>query len=284
MPIAAPPRVEAGAQWQDVTPPAAAHGLTALAGSAADVGVVGYTLGGGISWLARSHGLAANSVVAAQVVTADGVLRHVDEAHDPDLFWAIRGGGGGFGIVTALEFRLFPITEVFAGALFWPEASAPTDARARGASGPRRCRTRSPRSAASCASRRSPTCPSRCAAARSRSIEATMQEDAAEGARLLEGLRALGPEIDTFATIPTAALAGTAHGPAAAGAGLGHGALLRNVGGRRDRRRWSPPPRARRPRCSPSSCATSAEPSRPAPRPAARCRASTPTTRSSPWA
>jgi FAD/FMN-containing dehydrogenase len=113
-------RVEAGAWWADVTNAAAAHGLAALAGSSRDVGVAGYCLGGGISWLARSHGLAANSVTAVEVVTADGRHRRVDEQHEPELFWALRGGGGSFGIVTHLELRLFPLTEVYAGALFFP--------------------------------------------------------------------------------------------------------------------------------------------------------------------
>ena len=107
-------------------PRRAEHGLAALAGSAPDVGVAGYTLGGGISWLARSHGLAANSVVAIEVVTADGVLRRVDETHEPELFWALRGGGGSFGVVTAIEFRLYPITEVYAGVLFFP-STAPAE-------------------------------------------------------------------------------------------------------------------------------------------------------------
>jgi len=113
-------RVEAGALWADVTAAAAPHGLLGLAGSSPDVGVVGYTLGGGLSWLARKHGLAANHVVAAEVVTADGVLRRIDETTEPNLFWAIRGGGGSFAIVTALEFRLFPVGELNGGVLFWP--------------------------------------------------------------------------------------------------------------------------------------------------------------------
>lgn len=113
-------RVEPGALWGDVVAAAAPHGLAALAGSSHDVGVVGYTLGGGISWLGRSHGLAANHVLAVELVTADGVLRRVDADHDPELFWAVRGGGGDFGVVTALEFRLFPIAEIVAGTLFFP--------------------------------------------------------------------------------------------------------------------------------------------------------------------
>ncbi|MFF2271803.1 FAD-binding oxidoreductase [Agromyces sp. NPDC058136] len=113
-------RVEAGALWGDVVAAAAPHGLAALAGSSHDVGVVGYTLGGGVSWLARSHGLASNQVLAVEIVTADGRLRRVDESNDPEIFWAVRGGGGDFGVVTALEFGLFAIDQVVAGMLLWP--------------------------------------------------------------------------------------------------------------------------------------------------------------------
>ena len=113
-------RVEAGALWRDVTGPASEAGLAGLAGAALGVSVVGYTLGGGLGWLSRKYGLAANSVLAIELVTADGQRCRVDAEHEPDLFWALRGGGGSFGVVTALEFRLFPIREVYAGALFWP--------------------------------------------------------------------------------------------------------------------------------------------------------------------
>src|SRR5215470_4711152 len=94
-------RVGAGVIWADVSTAAAEFGLAALAGSAPDVGVVGYTLGGGVSWLARRYGLAANSVLAVELVTADGRLVRADHYHEPDLFWALRGGGGALGIVTA---------------------------------------------------------------------------------------------------------------------------------------------------------------------------------------
>ena len=113
-------RVEAGVVWIEVVEAAAEHGLAALAGSSPDVGVVGYTLGGGLSWLARKYGIGANQVTAAEIVTADGTLRRVDRMNEPDLFWAIRGGGGDFGVVTALEFALFPHTEVYAGVLWFP--------------------------------------------------------------------------------------------------------------------------------------------------------------------
>jgi FAD/FMN-containing dehydrogenase len=113
-------RVNAGAIWIEVVHAAAEHGLAALAGSSPDVGVIGYTLGGGLSWLARKHGIGANQVVAVELVTADGEFRRVDRENDPDLFWAVRGGGGAFGVVTAIEFNLFPISEVYAGHLFFP--------------------------------------------------------------------------------------------------------------------------------------------------------------------
>jgi FAD/FMN-containing dehydrogenase len=117
-------RAEAGAVWQDVVAAAAGHGLAALAGSSPDVGVVGYTLGGGISWLGRAYGLSANNVEAIEMVTADGRLVRADAGTETELFWALRGGGGSFGVVTAIELRLFPVTEVYAGQLWWPADAA----------------------------------------------------------------------------------------------------------------------------------------------------------------
>jgi FAD/FMN-containing dehydrogenase len=113
-------RVAAGTIWIEVVEEAARHGLAALAGSSPDVGVVGYTLGGGLSWLSRKHGIGANQVTAIELVTADGRLRRVDRDNDPDLFWALRGGGGNFGVVTAIEFGVFPVREVYAGILWFP--------------------------------------------------------------------------------------------------------------------------------------------------------------------
>jgi FAD/FMN-containing dehydrogenase len=113
-------RAEAGAQWEDVTVPAGEYGLAALAGTSPNVGVTGYTLGGGMGWLARRYGLAANSVTAAEIVTPDGRLARADSEYEPDLFWAVRGGGGSVGVVTALEMALYPVGELYAGALFFP--------------------------------------------------------------------------------------------------------------------------------------------------------------------
>jgi hypothetical protein len=115
-------RVEAGVLWLEVVEAAARHGLAALAGSSPDVGVVGYTLGGGLSWLGRKFGLAASNVEAIELVTADGRWLRADREHEPDLFWALRGGGGNFGLVTAIEIQLFPISQVCAGLLWWPIA------------------------------------------------------------------------------------------------------------------------------------------------------------------
>src|SRR4051812_44090469 len=112
-------RAEAGVLWEDVVDAAGAHGLYALHGSSPDVGVVGYSLGGGMGWLARSHGLQTNSLTAIELVTADGELVRTDRDNDPELFWALRGGGGNFGIVTALEFRGYPVREAYAGMLIW---------------------------------------------------------------------------------------------------------------------------------------------------------------------
>lgn len=118
-------RVGAGAQWLDVTAPASDHGLAPLAGSSPDVGVVGYTVGGGMSWLSRQHGFAANSVTAIEAVTADGELRRLAADQHEDLFWALRGGGGAFAVVTAMEFRLYEARELSAGAILFPIDRAP---------------------------------------------------------------------------------------------------------------------------------------------------------------
>jgi FAD/FMN-containing dehydrogenase len=119
-PVARRVRVGAGVKWMRVTPGLSEHGLAGLHGSSPDVGIAGYSLGGGMGWLARRHGMQTNSVTAIELVTADGRLRRVDAEHEPDLFWALRGGGGNFGVVTAIEFAVYPCEELYAGALFFP--------------------------------------------------------------------------------------------------------------------------------------------------------------------
>ncbi|MCM3302264.1 nuclear transport factor 2 family protein [Streptomyces pseudogriseolus] len=118
-------RVAAGARWQQVIDAAAPLGLAPLNGSSPLVGVIGYTLGGGLSpTMGRAHGWAADHVTSLEVVTADGELRHVDAASEPDLFWALRGGKSNFGVVTAMEFALFPAARLWAGGLFYDGADA----------------------------------------------------------------------------------------------------------------------------------------------------------------
>ncbi|APA95960.1 FAD-binding oxidoreductase [Nocardia seriolae] len=113
-------RVGAGVQWGRVQAAAAEHGLTGLAGSNPVVGVTGYTLGGGIGWFGRKHGWASNALRAFEIVDADGRPARVTADSDPDLFWALSGGGGDFAVVTGLEFELFPAPGLYGGRIMWP--------------------------------------------------------------------------------------------------------------------------------------------------------------------
>ncbi|MFG1694848.1 FAD-binding oxidoreductase [Nonomuraea sp. NPDC049309] len=117
-------RVGAGVKWGEVLAEAGRHGLTGLAGSSPVVSVAGYTLGGGLSWFGRRHGFAADAVRAFDVVTADGEPVTVTAESDPELFWALRGGGGDFAVVTAVEFALFPAPALYGGRVAWPEHRA----------------------------------------------------------------------------------------------------------------------------------------------------------------
>ena len=193
--------VQAGALWGEVAAAAAGHGLAGLAGSSPTVGVVGYSTGGGLGWLARRYGLAANSIRAADVVTADARLIRADHDRSPDLFWAIRGGGGSFGIITALEFALYPVREVYGGALFWPPERAGEILRAW-----RAWTGGLPEEVTSIARlRRMPSRPGIPQQLRGRSfviIEAACIAAEADAIKLLRPLRALGPDTGTFTTRP----------------------------------------------------------------------------------
>ncbi|MDX6731587.1 MAG: hypothetical protein QOC54_1535 [Baekduia sp.] len=113
-------RVEAGALCGDLTAPASELGLAALGGSSPDVGLVGFCLGGGIGWMARTFGLCCNSIISLEVVTADGQELTCDHQRNPELFWALRGGTGSVAIITAMELQLFDVPELYAGAMLWP--------------------------------------------------------------------------------------------------------------------------------------------------------------------
>jgi FAD/FMN-containing dehydrogenase len=117
-------RVGPGATWAEFNDAAAAHGLATTGGTISTTGVAGLTLGGGFGWLMGSHGLAADNLHAVELVTADGSVLRVDAENQPDLFWAIRGGGGNFGVVARFEFRLHPVRDVFAGLVVHPFEAA----------------------------------------------------------------------------------------------------------------------------------------------------------------
>jgi FAD/FMN-containing dehydrogenase len=199
-------RVRAGAKWGTVVPPASELGLAALHGSTPDVSVTGYSLGGGVGWYARKLGLSTNSVLAIELVTADGDLRRVDHENDAELFWALRGGGGNFGIVTALELQLYPISEVYAGVLFFPwerssevlhswlewTRTVPDEITSVG-----RILQFPPL----------PVLPEELRGKQFAVVEAVYLGTEAEGAELLSPLRALGPATDTFAMVPPVGIA-----------------------------------------------------------------------------
>ncbi|HYO39940.1 MAG TPA: FAD-binding oxidoreductase [Nocardioidaceae bacterium] len=198
-------RVEAGVLWADVVDAAAAHGLAALHGSSPDVSVVGYSLGGGIGWYARQLGMAANTVLAVELVLADGTFLRADATTHPDVFWAVRGGGGSFGIVTAMEFRLFDITTAYAGFLLWDQAHAERVLRtwADWAEHAPDCVTTSFRLL------NLPPLPELPDFLRGRQlvvIDGAVLADDDRAAEVLARLRALEPEMDTFARVPASSL------------------------------------------------------------------------------
>ncbi len=224
-------RVEAGVVWLDVVHAAARHGLAALAGSSPDVGVVGYTLGGGLSFLGRRYGLAASHVQAIEVVTASGRLVRADREHEPDLFWALRGGGGGFGVVTALEFGLLPIRGVYAGILWYPIERGPEVLHAWG-----ELTRRGLPDELTTLGRflRLPPIPEIPAEIRGKSfviVEAVHLGDPAEADDLLAPLRALGPVNDTIATVPVPALSHLHMDPEQPVPGVGDGLMLDRLPG-----------------------------------------------------
>src|SRR5574338_1439409 len=112
-------RVGAGVLWGDVVERAGRVDLATLHTSSPSVGVVGSSLGGGLSWYARAHGLQCSAITAVELVLADGTLVRATDTQDSALLWAARGGGGGFGVVTALEFDVLPVATAHAGMLAW---------------------------------------------------------------------------------------------------------------------------------------------------------------------
>jgi FAD/FMN-containing dehydrogenase len=191
-------RVGPGALWADVVTAAAPHGLMPLSGSSPDVAVAGYLLGGGLSWLGRLWGLAAGTLRAADLVTADGELHRAGPDGDQELLWALRGGGGAFGVLTELVIDLLPVPELTAGAVFWPWEHASSVLRAW-----LRWTRTAPRTATTSARiLRLPDLPAVPAPLRGRcwvTIDGALVERPSAAAELLAPLRALDPQIDSFA-------------------------------------------------------------------------------------
>lgn len=119
-PVQRTARVGAGVTWKTVLAESVPHGLIGLNGSSTDVGVIGYTLGGGLPVLGRAHGFAADHVRSFEVVTPDGLPRHVDADHEPELFALLRGGKGNFAIVTSMVFDLIPVGDFYGGGIIFP--------------------------------------------------------------------------------------------------------------------------------------------------------------------
>jgi FAD/FMN-containing dehydrogenase len=218
-------RLEAGAQWQHVVPPAVEHGLAALSGTAPDVCATGYLVGGGVGWMVRRYGFACNSIRGAEVVTADGRRVRADADSEPELFWALRGGGGSFGVVTALELELFPVRELYGGVLFWPQERAAEVLEAW-----HEWTAVVPDEMTSIGRLLNvPPLEEIPEPVRGRSfvmVEAAWIGDEAGGSEQLAALRELGPEMDTFAMIPPTGLGALHMDPPEPVPGAGDGMLL----------------------------------------------------------
>jgi hypothetical protein len=198
-------RVGAGTLWGDFVPGASDQGLAALHGSTPTVCIAGYSLGGGVSFYGRKHGLACNRITAIELVGAGGEQLRVDAGNDPDLFWALRGGGGSFGVVTAIEFDLLPLSEIYAGALFFPAERAPEVLHAW-----REFTTTAPEETASVGRLMNfppiPEIPEQFRGQSFAVVEVIHCGEVAAGEELVAPLRELGPAMDTIAAVPPAGI------------------------------------------------------------------------------
>jgi FAD binding domain len=222
-------RVEAGVRGSELGKAAGESGLAFLPGSSPTVGVTGYTLGGGLSWLGRRYGFACNRVNAIELVTADGETRRVDADNEADLFWALRGGGGGYAIVTVLHLALVPVAEVYAGALVLPAELGAEAVRAY-----RDWAASVPDEVSSIVRfLRPPPFPDVPEPLRDRpllTIDAACIVGEAEGESMIAPLREIGePIMDTFGQIPAAELGRIHMDPEAPAPALGHHRLIREL-------------------------------------------------------
>ena len=118
-------RAQGGVTWAELNDAAAEHGLAVTGGAISSTGIAGYTLGGGLGWLMSMYGLAADNLLSVEIVTADGEVLEASETSNPDLFWALRGGGGNFGVATTFEYRVHPLAQIVGGLIAHPFAAAP---------------------------------------------------------------------------------------------------------------------------------------------------------------
>ena len=199
-------RVGAGVRWGDVVDRAGAVGLAARHTTSPSVGVAGSSLGGGLSWYSRHAGLQCSSLTAVELVLADGTFVRATDTEDAELLWAARGGGGGFGVVTALEFDLLPVTQVYGGMLAWDWTHAQ---RVLGAWA--EWATEAPEEVTSIARLfQAPDESWLPAGVRGRRLvvlDSVVVGDPARAERLLAPLRALRPELDTCDEVPAASVA-----------------------------------------------------------------------------
>jgi hypothetical protein len=222
-------RVEAGVLSLELAEAAGAEGLASLPGSSPDVCVTGYTLGGGLSWFGRRYGFACNRLRAVELVTADGEARTADGENEPDLFWALRGGGGSHGVVTALHLNLVPIADVYGGALLFPAEVGVEGMHAYRdwAAGVSEDVTSTVRFL------RPPDIPDVPEFLRGKAlltIDAACIGDQAAGEAAIAPLREIGePILDTFGQIPTPALSKIHMDPEQPVPGLGHHRVLREL-------------------------------------------------------
>lgn len=194
--------VEAGATWRHVIEAAAPHGLAPLSGSSPGVGAVSYTLGGGVGLLARRFGFAADHVRRIDLVTPGGRLLQVTAGSDPELFWALRGGGGNFGVVTGIQIELMPVTGIYGGGLFYDVGDQPGVLEAW-----RRWTQQLPEEMTSAVAMLPfpdvPMVPEQLRGRHVAQLQIAYSGSAADARRLLEPLRALGqPLRDTLRELP----------------------------------------------------------------------------------
>ncbi|MGP3960978.1 FAD-binding oxidoreductase [Nonomuraea sp. 3N208] len=203
-PRAGTARIGAGLRWGEVLTAAAEHGLAPLCGSSGQVGVMGYLTGGGLPLTGRTYGFAADYVRSLDIVTADGRLRTVTPTQEPDLFWAVRGGKSNFGVVVASEIELLPLRTIYGGELYYPGEDPRHAAHVLG-SYLAWAKEQPEEMSSSVTLLRFPDAPQLPEEFRGRSfaqVRVVYTGEEEQGARLVEPLRALGPEKDTCGAMP----------------------------------------------------------------------------------